>query len=476
MLTPAGLAWLTAAVDPWHDTAITGMHGMPDQGVGNSITFQVIQEYQISKNNSPVTLPAGNWAVRIGNFPTLIKQVMITGNFMGEVVTQDANIAANQRVMIPVQVNYAQDGVDFADLGVNDINPQGCSLPTEYTAGILKVCGMGIEVINTTAQLNLQGMMSCARMTQPTTESYVSYVGLTTPPLAWATKALTPIRSLPKNLAELALYPGFSQDLAKNGYYAPVVLRFGRYGDYPVPLSSLVLTEDPTAGLFNIANPIPCYSPTMSVQAFPGFTNFYTNQDIPIYYDCNSNVVMFTGLSDETTLNLRVRWILERFPNDSEKQILVIAQPSADYDPVALEVYSRVVQRLPAGVPFTENPAGEWWLKMLQSIGEVVSPLLGQLGSPITKALSAAIPVASRALGATFADEKAAQKLVREQKAIENARRGEKRQVKKIANAGVAPRSQVIQEIQGNLGKQLSRNQRRKINKAVKSGQVVIRG
>lgn len=378
-LTPAGLAWLTLAVDPWHDTAVTGLEGLPDQGIGKSVSFQVVQEYSISKNNSPIALPAGNWSVRIGNFPTLTPQLVAPGFSYGDIVSQD-NVVGQRRLMQSVQVNYAQDGADFDDVaysGVFPANAQGCSLPTEYTQGVIKVLGVGIEVINTTSALYKQGLVSYCRMTQPDTEPYTCYVALSNPANTWATKNVTPIRTLPKNLQEMALYPGFAQTEAAEGYYAPVLLKFGRQRHYPIPNTTILMDDDPTAGPQNIATPIRIFSSFQDSVVIPGnTTNFYTSNQLPLYYDCDSNTIVFSGLSDQTTLTLRVRFICERFPSDAEKQMLVIATPSAVYDPVALEIYSRAVQALPAGVPFSENPEGEWWLKMISEIAKAASPFL----------------------------------------------------------------------------------------------------
>jgi hypothetical protein len=458
ILTPEGLAWLTIAVDPWHDTAVKGMNGMPDQGIGKSVTFQVVQEYQISKLNSPVPLPAGNWSCRIGNYPWLTTQTLNPGLFFGEIVTQQP--ASTSVFGVPVQVNYAPDGADFSSVAVNVLgNAQGCQVPTEFLQGVTKVCGMGIEVINTTAILNKQGLMSCARMVQPDVESYTSYVAFSNaiPPVpvnAWAIKSLTPFRTLPKNLTELALYPGFAQEEAKDGYYAPVLFRFDRFPHYPTPYGTVLLEDDPHAGPFDTSNPITCYSSHLTPFNLPAgegnTTTFYSSRELPLYYGCDSNVVFFTGLSESTTLNLRVRWILERFPSDQEKQVLVIATPSASYDPVALEIYSRAVQMLPSGVPFTENPAGEWWKTMLAAIGKVAAPMLGMLPSPIGKALGAAIPIGIKALEGTF-DEQT--KIQREQQAIARTRAAERRNKSKLkgavnqANGGVKQPQTVIQAV-----------------------------
>lgn len=416
-ISPAGLSWLTLAVDPWHDNSVQDFKGLPDQGIGKSVTFQVVQEYSISKNNSPGVLPAGNWSCRIGNFPFLQDQLVSPGSYYGQIMSQTNTVT---QLLKAVQVSYAPDGTDFADTVQNGLpaNAQGTALPAEYTKGIVKLCGMGIEVINTTSQLHKQGLMSCARMVQPELSTFTGYISYSSPANQNSIQNMTPVRTLPKNLAELALYPGFMQDEAQYGYYAPVLLKFGQEKNYPIPSSVLLLDDDPSAGKFDITAPIACYTSHVQATNIPGnTTTFYISNDHPLFVGTDSNVVMFTGLSDETTLTLRVRYIMERFPSDAEGQILVISTPSATYDPAVLEIYSKAVQALPAGARFTDNPSGEWWKSMLTEIGKVASPLLKMLPHPLAQGLARAVDAGTLLLGEGEENKRLAAEVRKEQQA-----------------------------------------------------------
>lgn len=391
ILTEPGKQWLTIALDPWHDTEVTGLRGLPDEGIGKSVVFQLIQEYSISKNTAPAVLPAGNWKIRVVNYPFIgvssdpEGHTMSPGLSYGDIITQDNTTT----LLVPVQVNYAADGVDFTDTAVSGLsNAQGCNLPSTLTKGTFKVIAMGIEIVNTTAVLNKQGLMTCVRMNQPDSEGFTPYVSLSTPANAWTLKTMFPLRTPPKNLAEMAYYPGFTQDEAKDGYYAPVILKLNRDTHYPTGCGLLLMDDDSTAS-YQFSNPVACHSSKIVGRTVAGNTStFYTNGSNVLYVPQNSNVVMMTGLSDETTLTLRVRWVVERFPSDAESDILPIATPTAPYDPFALEIYSRVVQKMPAGVPFTENPMGEWWNKMLDVIEEYIAPAVAAIPHPIAQAVS----------------------------------------------------------------------------------------
>jgi len=356
-LSPAGLAWLTAAIDPWHDTIINGVEGMPDQTTGKSVVFQVVQEYEINKNTSPVPLPPGNWSCRVANNPILVTEPVRGGQYYGDIMSLEGGLS----LVVPVQVNYTSAGGDFGSVAVGGTaNAQGCSMPTNFTKGVIKVCGMGIEVINTTSVLHKQGLMTCARMSQPDADQVaVTYVAPIVDINAVGGKTYNLFRAAPKNLAEMALYPSFMQMEAKDGYYAPVVLKTGRWAHYPTSNGVILLEDDPTGG--DVVAPIACFSSSVTPFAITtvpptAVTGLLSARKNPIFNATDTNVVMFTGLSDETTLNLRVRWICERFPSDAESEMLVIATPSAPFDPMAIEIYTRLVGMLPAGVPFTENP------------------------------------------------------------------------------------------------------------------------
>jgi len=108
----------------------------------------------------------------------------------------------------------------------------------------------------------------------------------------------------------------------------------------------------------------------------------------------DSSICMLTGLSEQTTLTIRVRYWVERFPSDAEPEILPLTRSSARFDPLALEAYSKWVSRAPPGCRFTENPDGEWWGKTLGNLASIIGPMISMIPHPIAKAVGT---------GATFA-------------------------------------------------------------------------
>jgi len=88
-----------------------------------------------------------------------------------------------------------------------------------------------------------------------------------------------------------------------------------------------------------------------------------------------------------------------RAPTLDEADLVVLAAPSPEMDTVALECYSQAMRTMPAGVPVSENPLGEWFSKVIDGIGSV--------GSSIAPLVGMAHPGAGAALGAVSSMAKA---------------------------------------------------------------------
>lgn len=92
------------------------------------------------------------------------------------------------------------------------------------------------------------------------------------------------------------------------------------------------------------------------------------NMSLKIPFDTSG--VHFTGLSYASTLTVNVRWLIERMPGPRESDLVVLATPSASYDPLALELYTRCLGDMPPGVMLSENPLGEWFRSALSKVAD----------------------------------------------------------------------------------------------------------
>jgi len=156
----------------------------------------------------------------------------------------------------------------------------------------------------------------------------------------------------------------------------------------PVPgkTSGLILGLDNntlTTGSGNRTVWLPRFGPTATAPLFytPGMCH-----NIP--YDISGAV--FSGLNQQTTLQVTARYFVERLPAISDPNLLVLARNPCPYDPMVLELYSRTILELPVGVKVGENPLGEWFFDILQTLAGI-APVIGSAFGPIGAAVGTAV-------------------------------------------------------------------------------------
>ncbi len=255
-------------------------------------------------------------------------------------------------------------------------------LPDEYSAGAGRVIGMGIEVVNTTSDLNRQGQVTVYRNNQSHGENS-SYLfnpasgGTEGHPSV--TFSCDTVRSQPLSQEAAMLIPGSMQWKAQEGCYL-VVPFVGQENpatlvNYTAPVYETGnLTED-TTGTVNTESR---YAPNYIVNV-AGSTFSYEMPPTRMY-PLHQAGAIFTGLSLQTTLTLTVNIYLETFPTPAEAGILVLATPSAGYDPVALELFSTALTELPVGVMAKDNTLGEWFADVVSTVAGWVQPIASAMG------------------------------------------------------------------------------------------------
>lgn len=395
LLTEAGLAWLILATDPWHDNPVSGVKGCPDENIGKSVVMPVNTEVQITKGG----LAAGNWSARISTNP-ICRYIGLTRYTHWPQLNFPSSDGLNHFIA-PVMVEKQLDSVGtFADgypLSAGVVEQQVLELAARFRKGSFKVIGWGLELVNTTASLHKQGLLTVTRYNQghgPATERVCSADPLTSYNQTWIT--VNPVRFPPQTLTEMLEHQGVQQWEAAEGVYAVVPLK-----NLNAPASgcspTLPMLTDDTDGaipgaqiIVYIPSPASSTATGMSAAALAvvGGEKFVPSDGV---------CIMLTGLSDETSLTLRSRWIVERFPGNDEQDILAIATPSAYFDPLALEIYSRTMQKMPPGVMFKENPEGEWFSRLLGTLADMAGPMIGLIPHPAAKAIGAGLTAARAA-------------------------------------------------------------------------------
>jgi hypothetical protein len=111
-----------------------------------------------------------------------------------------------------------------------------------------------------------------------------------------------------------------------------------------------------------------------------------------VYYaPFNTSGIYASGLSPQSTLQVNVKILLEVAP-DPTSTLATLAQPSPPCDYEAVRLASNAFSALPVGVPFDENPNGEWFRSVLGTLGALstsasgINPLFGIIGRGLSLA------------------------------------------------------------------------------------------
>jgi len=375
-VTPSGHDFLIANLDPMHDAQLQNLVGWPDVENTASIVRCIKQTLNIT---CPYTSLTGTWDAHIITSPVLTSYTASSATLQGNAVTAQAS--PSRPVMGGIQV-YAQTSGNDLDLFSNPVSALrvgGLTLDKTYSKGVGRLIGAGLEVVNTTSDLNRQGTLTVYRQSQTHEADYTAWLEPGIAALDQAVPAtLSAIRAPPVSIAEAMLYPGTRTWKAADGAY--VVFPFVGQDNPP----SLATFVQPT--VLNADYP----GQNLADPAFSRLELVPTNWVDAPWQTINTkreNIHMpgmiFTGLSQETTLTLQWNLYYESFPNRDEPEILVLAKPSCVYDPVALEILSRVLSVLPVGVPASWNADGSWFSDVVGWIKEYAPKIGDMIGAVI---------------------------------------------------------------------------------------------
>lgn len=375
-LTESGRDFLIAALDPMHDSQLKELQGWPDLETASSIVRCVKQTVTVASNQGPTD----NWDCHIMQLPwddainmSVYHRTTAGGGRVLSAPLTMGSLGGLTIVGLPAGDNLDMTGITGATLGRLLVDPT-------YSQGSGRLVGMGFEVINSTSQLNVQGQVTVYRQPQ----SYPN-------PVTWVTAVSggvidSPgfsghfVRCPPLTQAEAMLIPGTRQWLARDGCY--IVQSFvgqdnpPKLVDYIVPVVQVISSTEETFGGPG-TNATPLLAPTTGLVGTIPTINVATK-----IYPMHTGGCIFTGLSASTTLSVTLNYYYETFPTPAEAGILVLATPSAVYDPIALEIFSHCLNSMPVGVPACDNEEGDWFdgiVAIIRNIAPAVIPALAAI-------------------------------------------------------------------------------------------------
>jgi len=386
--TPEGKEWLTIAIDPFHDVTVELM-GFPDADSSPSFVLVHKQQFTVSPPTGTAT-----WGCHV-SMPgvTSMSLPSITGysNILSNPAGFPSVVPDTGYVEYPTAVGSTGFGVPVGPIqacaytepfvfgNTNYIGPQPWVVPFgtapaasnhafgETTATAARIIGMAFEVHDTTPKLYQQGNVLVYHASRTRLKEFHWQFDPTNLPVGTGTYP-TDADALfmpPNNLQAAALIPNSRTWEASKGCY--VVARLA---------DDIELDPSATAnGQWN-ALISPGYQGTipaglMLVNGTKGFNAFAPSGAI------------FSGLNSANgNLTINTRIIYEYFPNNISDPFLPLSTPSAPYDALIMQHYSRLIRTLPPGVPVSMNNAGDWFRMVLRVLSEsripsMVSPLFG---------------------------------------------------------------------------------------------------
>jgi len=365
-----GTLWIKESMDPFSDLPRRPV-GFPDLITGNSVV-------QVIKKSKTFTVGASPQDMHI--FMDSMDTIdLLNDNPFYNTVNPNANGGALNVTAVSGLTPAVRRGGLIVRQGAvgapltGKPADGGIALDQKFLeGGSTRVIAKGFEIHNTTNKLNVGGSVTVYRdsatIPYAASEAITNFAsGSDTISATYQARLLT--RAV-ETLAEATLIPGSQAWEAKDGAYCVCTMaaqtnnpsdeHYGEIMDYDSASPAATIRTNSLSGAVGKA-PVLTGVPHL-------FSPFFVSG------------AFFTGLPAGTELTVNVIWILERFVDASNVDLVVLAQPSPGYDPSAMELYSKASQHLPHGVKVNENADGDW----IKNIADVLATF-GVPGMPLVK-------------------------------------------------------------------------------------------
>lgn len=412
--TGDGMNWLRKTLDPFHDFQVT-VKGMPDASTGKVVIREVSKTQTIS---APAGLAVGGtWDANFFTLPEMVSSgYKIDGDWAG---TQSfvSNIGTvgvvNKSASQPFAGAYEYAPFNCFSTATGSITApkNGASFnPTcgdnkiigvdEFVPGQKRVLAMAFEVHDTTAELYKQGSVTVYRQPQANTECGLSMRDISDA-AGTAVSAAIPCcisRAPPATIADAMLLTGSAQWEARDGAYCVSYMRPEENDVEGIFRGTRLFAQGDTASTTTAQLAICNRRDVIDVNVPPAASVAIHAMNRPIPFDTVG--AYFSGLNAAATLTWTVKILIEDHPTAENTQLVTLAQPGAEYDPIAIELYKAATLHLRAGVKVGDNASGDFWDSVLDAIeigAETLGPILPGIGKPLTMAVSAGTKIAKKA-------------------------------------------------------------------------------
>lgn len=359
-----GQEWLKLATDPYHDNSHE-IAGFPDA----DNTYSVVRCHNLQVD---VSAPgAGNWDCHVFTMPFMVTQGFYNanqGNHFARVNPQNNTQYGYSLVNVNTVAAGAAIWSSTTDPVTNLTIPQDEAL----MEGTSRIIGMAIEVINTTAPVNAQGMCTAYKFCGKTQKRNMFYDDDSKVQAVDCLCQITPeIYEAPAStVAEAVNFPGSLQWHAREGAYMPVPI------DVPNNF------YEPHAGHWGLIKQGDETACNISSSTLVQTNQLYPAANIKAHIEGVG--LVFSGLGSSNTLTIKARVYVETVPSPISSSI-PLTTPSAPFDPEAFIAYSRVVAHMPIATVSSNNASGEWFKAVIRTLRTVFDPAFTMLGMVFPK-------------------------------------------------------------------------------------------
>lgn len=342
-ITEEGKRWLDIALDPFKDMRMPTA-GFPDEVVLPSVVQTIHESFVVTR---PASVPDTDpWDCNIFldqmyrdlNLKTTTEYA--PNNYFS---SSQAGGVQSTRGGVQIRSGAAGSDLDFSKYTGN-ISFKEDVLPEADT----RMIGCGLEIHNVTEDLHKSGALITYRISEtPETVGIANLMydqGVTAciPTSAPVTLLIAP----PVNASEAIDMPGSLQWEAKDGAYIVGVLT--------QPTNP---PKEPEA-VFPVSRESDSSVQTLELQQI-GAAKLIKLRDTDnnIILPFSLSGCFLTGLHPQTKLQVNLAYYIETFPS-KDNPLRRLTSPSPAFDAKALELYGRIIQKLPTGVEVSENFAG----------------------------------------------------------------------------------------------------------------------
>lgn len=390
-LTKEGANFVKQRFDPYHDLPMKPA-GYPDSYNGSTVSRCVKKTITIGAQSAEGPVPTSTWNCHIFSTPILDPAIFtpITGG-NGNVIGYGKDLNNSRSYGGIMMQRSDSDGPSWsypqAETSTNVLGQ--LSLSRNDLKNVMRVTSIGFEVIDETAELYKQGTLTAYRQNQQQKDPFFCKMIATSGGITTADHYVTDatamlIKKPPVTTAAAMMIPNTKQWLVKEGAYCVI-----DFHDNDIPMTEPeyilpILIDDATEYVLPLNNAPTHVARPASYATGLGIgitTNtptilHYTSPTLNRIYPINTTGVFLTGLNPQASITVNAIFYVECAPTGEDEELLSLCSQSPAYDPLAMELISKLRRDCPIAVKLRENYMGEWFFNGIKNVINTALPWL----------------------------------------------------------------------------------------------------